>query len=490
MSEKTKPEELFLERYNLSTSALERILGNLLLGRSIDYADLYFERTVTEKLLLNKGIIQEIGRNISQGVGVRALAGEKTGYAYSDEITVKQLEGAASSAKYIAEKTAGGIAKVSVPQRIYPSHDLYSLVIPPTSVSVEERTRLLSSIEEICRAYDSRIQQVSAALYIQEKNVLIVSRDGWMVGDSRPLISLWIECVALEGYKRGIGSSGGGGRKEYGVLLEGEWYKELAREAARRAILSLSAEDAPAGNMVVVLGPGWPGILLHEAIGHGLEGDFNRKKLSAFTEKLGRRVAADICTVVDDGTIPGRRGSLNMDDEGTPTRRNVLIDRGILVSYMQDRLNAKLMGTNPTGNGRRESYKFPPMPRMTNTFMLAGDVTPEDIIRSVKYGLYAVDFGGGQVDITNGKFVFSATEAYLIEDGRITKPVKGATLIGDGPTVLTKVSMVGNNLQLDAGMGTCGKDGQLVPVGVGIPTIKVDEMTVGGTQPIQGGIAQ
>jgi TldD protein len=321
-----------------------------------------------------------------------------------------------------------------------------------------------------------------ASLASEYKIVLVATSAGAVIGDIQPLSRLNITCIAQEGDNRQIGVCGGGGRADFEFFFEEGRFQRYAQEAARLAILNLHAADAPAGTMDVVLGPGWPGVLLHEAIGHGLEGDFNRKKTSAFTDRIGERVASELCTIVDDGTIPWRRGSLNIDDEGTPTGRTVLIERGILLGYMQDRLNARLMGMKPTGNGRRESYAYQPMPRMTNTFMLAGDSTPDEIIRSVKRGLYAVTFGGGQVDITSGKFVFSASEAYLIEDGKLTRPVKGATLIGHGPEILTRVTMVGNDLKLDEGIGTCGKDGQLVPVGVGLPTIKVEGLTVGGTQ--------
>jgi TldD protein len=353
-------------------------------------------------------------------------------------------------------------------------------------VPIQAKIELLGEIDRVARAYDPRITKVMASVVSENRLILVATSEGWIVGDARPLCRLQVTCIA-EDMRAGVpnrqmGTFGGGARSEYGVLLDGERYARFAREAARQAIVNLEADEAPAGTMDVVLGPGWPGILLHEAVGHGLEGDFNRKGTSAFSGRLGERVASDLCTVVDDGTIPGRRGSLNVDDEGTPTQRNVLIESGVLRGYLQDRLNARLMGMAPTGNGRRESYAHHPMPRMTNTFMLAGPHAPEEILRSVRRGLYAVSFGGGQVDITNGKFVFSASEAYLIEDGKPTRPVKGATLIGNGPDVLTRVAMVGNDLALDEGIGTCGKDGQSVPVGVGLPTILVKRLTIGGTR--------
>ncbi|MDP3956827.1 MAG: metalloprotease TldD, partial [bacterium] len=441
----------------------------------------YFDYSTAQFLQFEKGKVKGASSKVSQGAGVRANAGEKTGYAFSDEISMKQLETAAASARYIAgHKTPEGIVHIGGLQPL--THNLYPVQKNAMEVPLGVKAELLQKINEICRGYDARIEEVMASIVVEDKKVLIVSREGWMKGDSRPLVRLNVTCVAKDGMRREVGIFGGGGRFEYNKFLEDSFYEHIAREAARIAILNLSAKDAPAGLMPVVLGNGWPGILLHEAVGHGLEGDFNRKKTSAFSGRMGTLVASPLCTVVDDGTMFGRRGSLNIDDEGTPTKRNVLIKDGVLLGYMQDLQNAKLMGAEPTGNGRRESYAHAPMPRMTNTFMLAGDSLPEDIIRSVKRGLYAKNFGGGQVDITNGKFVFSTTEAYMIENGEVTYPVKGATLIGDGPTALMKVSMVGNDLELDNGVGTCGKNGQSVPVGVGIPTLKVDEMTVGGTK--------
>jgi len=475
-----KPERFFLEKFGLTERHLERGLGAAL-GRQIDDADLYFEYRTSESMLLEEGIIKQATKNINQGVGVRALAHEKTGYAFSDEISVENLELAGSRAKGIAERAGTG---TSPPVKVggTPPHDLYPVRLQPVEIPLEKKIDLLQRIDAIARKADPRIVQVMASFACESKIVMIATSAGVMVGDIQPLSRLNITCIAQEGENRQVGSWGGGGRADFEFFLEGGRFELYAKEAARLAIMNLSAADAPAGTMDVVLGPGWPGILLHEAIGHGLEGDFNRKKTSAFSDRIGQQVGSPLVTVVDDGTIPGRRGSLNIDDEGTPTGRTVLIERGILRGYLQDRLNARLMGMEPTGNGRRESYAYQPLPRMTNTFMLSGDSTPEEIIRSVKHGLYAVTFGGGQVDITSGKFVFSASEAYMIEDGKVTKPVRGATLIGHGPDVLTRVTMVGNDLKLDEGVGTCGKDGQSVPVGVGLPTIKIEGLTVGGTQ--------
>lgn len=478
------PEKFFLERFGLTGRTLERTLGAVL-GRRIDYADLYFEYRVNEEIGLEEGIVKQAAKSISQGVGVRATAEEKTGFAYSDEITVSALRRAAERARYIAAD-AGESGRVAVTDTRRASRTLYAVGTPPTDVPIRAKVDLLGEIDRIARAYDPRIAKVMASVASENRLILVATSDGWVVGDARPLCRVQVTCVAEDNRRgtpnRQMGTFGGGARSEYTFFLEGERYARFAREAARQAIVNLEAGEAPAGTMDVVLGPGWPGILLHEAVGHGLEGDFNRKGTSAFSGRLGERVASSLCTVVDDGTIPGRRGSLNVDDEGTPTQRNVLIENGILKSYLQDRLNARLMGMAPTGNGRRESYAHHPMPRMTNTFMLAGPHDPEEILRSVRRGLYAVSFGGGQVDITNGKFVFSASEAYLIENGKPTRPVKGATLIGNGPDVLMRVSMVGTDLALDEGIGTCGKDGQSVPVGVGLPTILVNSLTVGGTK--------
>ena len=475
---RTSPERFFSDRFNVTPALMERLLGGSLAGR-VDDADIYLEYRVNEELVLEENVVKKASRHVSQGAGVRAQAEARTGYAHTDEISLDNLEEAARQARAIADKasTSGVLA---VPGRR--AHDLYTLAEPPIVTALERKLELLRRIDTAARAADPRIKQVIASVGSEEVVMLIATASGWTIGDVRPLTRLNVTVIAEENGKREIGSWGGGGRVPFDYYLDAERWKRFADEATRQAILTLGAREAPAGAMTVVLGPGWPGILLHEAIGHGLEGDFNRKGVSAFAGRLGQKVASELVTVVDDGTIPNRRGSLNVDDEGTPTGRTVLIENGVLTGYMQDRLNARLMKMTPTGNGRRESYAHPPMPRMTNTFMLAGKDDPEEIIRSVSNGLYAVTFGGGQVDITSGKFVFSANEAYLIENGRVTAPVKGATLIGNGPDALTRVSRVGHDLALDEGVGTCGKDGQSVPVGVGLPTIRIDGMTVGGTQ--------
>jgi len=436
---------------------------------------------VSESVSMEEGIVKRAVKSVSQGVGVRATAGEKTGFAYSDELTSRDLEIAADTARYIANSPHGN-HPLPVTHRAAKARDLYPVKTEELDVATSERVELLNLIDAEARRYDPRIKNVMASFTTEHKRIIVATTDGLMVNDIQPLSRLNVTCIAEDGGNRQVGTFGGGGRIGFSFYREQDRYRRYAQEAARQAILNLSATDAPAGVMPVVLAGGWPGILLHEAIGHGLEADFNRKKTSAFSNLIGKRVASDVCTIVDDGTLPFRRGSLNMDDEGTPTSRTVLIERGILRGYITDRLNATLMGIPLTGNGRRENFQSIPLPRMTNTFMLAGESDPDDILRTVKKGLYAVSFGGGQVDITNGKFVFSASEAYLIEDGKLTRPVKGATLIGNGPEILTRVSMVGHDLKLDEGIGTCGKDGQSVPVGVGMPTIKIDEITVGGTQ--------
>jgi TldD protein len=472
------PERFFADRFHVTPCQLERLLGSALRGR-VDDADIYLEYRVNEEFVLEEGVVKKAARHVSQGAGVRAQAGLRTGYAHTDDLALPNLEEAARQARAIAT-AAGASAVVAVPHRR--PHDLYALDESPVAADLGRKLELLRRVDEAARAADPRVKQVMAALSAEEVVVLIMTAAGWSVGDIRPLTRLTVTVIAEAAGRREVGSQGGGGRVEFAWFLDGERWRRYATEAARQAVLKLGAVEAPAGTMTVVLGPGWPGILLHEAVGHGLEGDFNRKGVSAFAGRLGQRVAAELVTVVDDGALPNRRGSLNVDDEGTPTGRTVLIERGVLRGYLQDKLNARLMGMAPTGNGRRESYAYPPMPRMTNTFMLAGDEAPEDIVRSVARGLYAVAFGGGQVDITSGKFVFSASEAYLIEDGRVTAPVKGATLIGNGPDALTRVTRVGHDLALDEGIGTCGKDGQSVPVGVGLPTVRIDGLTVGGTQ--------
>jgi TldD protein len=479
-NELVAPDKFFLNRFGMNHGALERILGSAL-ERKADYADLYFEYKSSEGLALEESMVNHTSKSVSHGVGVRVCAEDRTGYAYSDEVTIDRMRLAAEAARAIADQRGTAPAAVQVGAPV-PRHALYDLPSTPLDVPVQDRARLLSEIDSLVRASDPRVKNVMASFACEQKIVMIVRSDGQVAADVQPLCRLNVTVIAEDGKGRQVGSYGGGGRVEWSYFIENDRWREYALEAARQAIVNLDAIDAPAGETVVVLGPGWPGILLHEAIGHGLEGDFNRKKTSAFADRIGQKVASELCTVIDDGTIANRRGSLNVDDEGTPTSRTVLIEKGILRGYLQDRMNARLMKMEPTGNGRRESFAHSPMPRMTNTFMLNGESTPEDIIKSVKKGLYAVNFGGGQVDITNGKFVFSASEAYLIEDGQVTRPVKGATLIGNGPDVLTRVSMVGNDLALDAGVGTCGKDGQSVPVGVGLPTIRIDGITVGGTR--------
>jgi TldD protein len=480
MGQEIVPAETFFDRnFGINTGELEKILATAL-GKKADYADLYFEYRKNEGISLEEGLVKNGSQSTANGVGVRVLAETKTGYAYTDDITIENLELAARTAQYIAQNRESQLP-IRVGQQKGQAHDLYPIKTFVTDVPLDKKVSLLYDIDKFARGLDPRVKNVFASIASEHKVILVASSQGIVIGDIQPLTRLNVTCIAEEEGNRQIGSFGGGGRVEFGFFVDSQNHQRYAREAVRQAVLNLSAQDAPAGTMDVVLGPGWPGILLHEAIGHGLEGDFNRKKTSAFTDRIGEKVGSELCTVIDDGTIPSRRGSINVDDEGTPTHRTVLIEKGVLKGYLQDRLNASLMHMPVTGNGRRESYAHIPMPRMTNTFMLAGETEPEDIIRSVKKGLYAVSFGGGQVDITSGKFVFSASEAYLIEDGKVTTPVKGATLIGNGPDVLTRVSMVGSDLKLDEGIGTCGKDGQSVPVGVGLPTIKIDGLTVGGT---------
>ena len=431
-----------------------------------------------ESWVLEDGILKEGSHNIERGAGIRVVSGEKTGFAYSDEIQLPMLVEAAGTARAIVRSAQDGRVQIrGVPVK----RQLYQPLDPVASLEDREKVDLLRQVDAEARRQDPRVQQVIVSLVAAHDVVLIAASDGTLSGDVRPLVRMSVSVIAEQGGRREQGSSGGGARESLHYFRAGERALGYAREAARQALVNLESVDAPAGSMTVVLGPGWPGVLLHEAIGHGLEGDFNRKGTSAFAGRMGERVAAPGCTVVDDGTLAGRRGSLNIDDEGVPSQNTVLIEDGVLKGYMQDRLNARLMGVASTGNGRRESYAHLPMPRMTNTYMLPGTLDPQEIIRSVERGLYAVNFGGGQVDITSGKFVFSASEAYLIEKGRVTRPVKGATLIGNGPDVLTRVSMVGNDLQLDTGIGTCGKEGQSVPVGVGQPTLRVEQVTVGGT---------
>jgi len=456
---------------------LNRALGSINL-RDVDAADLYFQISRHESWTVEDGILKDACFSLDQGVGVRVVSGEKTGFAYSDELMLPALEQAARAARAISRQGQSRAVKVTPGSQ---SHNLYPAIDPIVSISDEQKKALVSEIDRETRKLDQRIEQVIVSLSSSQDLILIASTDGTLAADIRPLVRLNISVIIEDNGRREQGYAGGGARADLNYFLNNDLAMDLAREAVRQAVVLLDAVPAPAGAMPVVLGNGWPGILLHEAVGHGLEGDFNRKGTSAFTGRVGQRVASPVCTIVDDGTLQNRRGSLAVDDEGTPGQYNVLIEEGILKGYMQDKLNARLMGVAPTGNGRRESFAHIPMPRMTNTYMLAGPHDPQEIIESVDKGLYAPGFGGGQVDITSGKFVFSASEAYLIEKGKVTTPVKGAMLIGDGPEVLSRISMVGNDLELDRGVGTCGKDGQSVPVGVGQPTLRIDELTVGGT---------
>ncbi|HEY9447980.1 MAG TPA: metalloprotease TldD [Burkholderiales bacterium] len=469
-------QDILLAPHALDHQQLQAVFGEILTHR-VDYADLYFQYSRNESWSLEEGIVKSGSFNIDQGVGVRAVSGEKTAFAYSDDITFDALQAAAHATRAIARQGQSGATQVA---RINGGRSLYAPQDPLGSLQDADKVALLERLERHARALDARVTQVMAYLAGEYEVVLVTRSDGVQAADVRPLVRVSVQVIVEHEGRREQGSYGGGGRFDYAYFTD-EILREYARRAVDQALINLDARPAPAGTMTVVLGPGWPGVLLHEAVGHGLEGDFNRKGTSAFSGRIGERVAAPGVTVVDDGTIASRRGSLNIDDEGNPTQRNVLIEDGVLKGYLQDSLNARLMGVVPTGNGRRESYAHIPMPRMTNTFMLNGDRDPQEIIASVKNGLYAVNFGGGQVDITSGKFVFSASEAYMIENGKLTHPVKGATLIGNGPDVLTRVSMIGNDMALDSGVGTCGKEGQSVPVGVGQPTLKIEGLTVGGT---------
>jgi TldD protein len=467
-----------LDPAGLTENQLHKVLYQLA-GPQIDYADLYFQSTCSESWVLEDSIIKSGSFDIDRGVGVRAISGEKTGFAYADDIVLPALMQAVQAARSISKQ--GGEQAVKAWHQL-PGHKLYQPVDPIHSLTENDKVSLLQRIDAYIRQKDNRVIQVTVSLAGEYETILVMANDGHMAADVRPLVRFNISLIVEQNGRRESGYAGGGGRFNYQAFLQANLAFEYADEALRQALVNLEAVDAPAGAMPVVLGPGWPGVLLHEAVGHGLEGDFNRKGISAYSGRMGEKVASPLCTIVDNGVLPDRRGSLNIDDEGTPTQNNVLIENGVLKNYMLDKHNARLMGAKSSGNGRRESYAHLPIPRMTNTYMLAGKSDPKDIIASVKKGLYAVNFGGGQVDITSGKFVFSASEAYLIENGKIGAPVKGATLIGNGPDVLTKVSMVGNDLKLDAGVGVCGKDGQSVPVGVGQPTLRVDELTVGGTR--------
>jgi len=471
-------DSFFGQKFGITEHDLQSYLDEALSAGG-DYADVYFEYLATSSLSIDESIVKSAVQGVSLGVGVRVIAGERTGYAYSDDLSPEKIRRAARVAACIANGPAK-IDKTGFEEAN--KRDLYPILQAPNETSLTERVELVKRADRAARAYDSRIFQVQASYADSLRHVLVANSDGILSFDRQPMARLNVGVLARQGSgspQRGY--AGGGGRVALDFFQNEKSPEHFAREAARQAIVQLDAVPAPAGEMTVVLGPGWPGILLHEAVGHGLEADFNRKKVSAFSDRIGQQVASPLCTVIDDGTIRNRRGSLNVDDEGAPTQQNVLIEKGVLRGYLFDKLSSRLLGSATTGNGRRENYQCIPMPRMTNTFMLAGDSDPADIVRSTPRGLYCANFGGGQVDITSGNFVFSASESYLIENGRITRPVRGATLIGNGPEALKYVSMVGSDLKLDEGMGICGKEGQSVPVGVGIPTIKVDRMTVGGT---------
>lgn len=469
-----------LEPAGLARTDLGKLFSKLM-GPAVDYADIYFQYSRQESWSLEEGKVKTGSHSIEQGVGIRAVAGEKTGFAYSDEFQFPALSQAANAARAITDQGGNKAVGLNLRSSDEPLPRLYEAVDPLLTIADKDKVDLLERVEREARRQDPRVAEVMTSLAAVQDTVLVARHDGKLVADVRPLVRLSVSVIVTQGDRREQGSSGGGGR--YGLeYFSEDLINSYAHEAVRQALVNLEAEDAPAGSTTVVLGPGWPGVLLHEAIGHGLEGDFNRKGTSAFSGRIGEKVATEQCTVVDNGTLPNRRGSLSVDDEGTQTQQTILIENGILRGYMQDTHNARLMGVQPTGNGRRESFAHLPMPRMTNTYMLSGNYDPREIIKSVDKGIYAVNFSGGQVDITSGKFVFSASEAYLIENGKVTKPVRGAMLIGNGPDVLTRVSMVGNDMQLDTGVGTCGKEGQLVPVGVGQPTMRIDGLTVGGVQ--------
>ncbi|RZJ25274.1 MAG: metalloprotease TldD [Haliea sp.] len=471
-------QQLLLAPFGLDESHLSRALAEIT-AHKVDDADLYFQYTRSEGWSLEEGIVKTGSFSIDQGVGVRAVSGEKTAFAYSDDISEASLLDAAHTVRSISAAARSGRAKVAT-KKIASSRSLYNGVDPITTMDSAAKVALLGKVEKLARARDPRVAQVMAGLASEYDVVMVARADGTLAADVRPLVRLSVTVIAEQNGRREMGSAGGGGRFGLDYFSDAQ-IETYVNEAVKAALTNLESRPAPAGEMTVVLGPGWPGILLHEAIGHGLEGDFNRKGSSAFAGRIGKRVAAKGVTVLDDGTIADRRGSLNVDDEGHASQRNVLIEDGILRGYIQDSLNARLMGVKPTGNGRRESYAHIPMPRMTNTYMLGGDKQPDEIVASIKKGLYATNFGGGQVDITSGKFVFSASEAFWVENGKIQYPVKGATIVGNGPDALTRVTMIGNDMKLDSGVGTCGKEGQSVPVGVGQPTLRIDGLTVGGT---------
>jgi TldD protein len=472
--------------FGLTARQLDRVLFTAVKGGQEQgaFCDVYLQAGTEQGLVWDQGTLKTTSLKVVRGAGVRVVIGDKTGYSYTDHVNFTNLRKAAVIARAIADHSGGAeLQRHAVEgQGNRPANDLYAIAQSPVDIALGEKIAMLRSIDAEARAVDPRIQNVTVDLAVEDYLIIIANSLGHVVLDSRPLIRVMVRCLAVDGKRRETGSSGGGGRAEFSFLTAGERWRKHARIAAQQAVTLLSAEPAPAGEMTVVLAPGWPGVLIHEAVGHGLEGDFNRKGTSAFSKLVGERVASPLCTIIDEGDLPGRRGSLNVDDEGTPTQRTVLIENGVLKGYMQDRMNATLMGKELTGNGRRESYQYAPIPRMTNTYLAGGQSTPEEIIASVKYGLYAETFGGGQVDIVSGNFTFSASGAYLIEDGKITRPVKGATLIGNGPKALHRVSMVGNDVALDQGIGVCGKAGQGVPVGVGMPTVRIDGVTVGGTR--------
>ena len=470
-------QDLILSDSDIDISDLEATLASMMVN-TIDYAEVYLQSVRSEAWGLEDGIVKDGSFAVDAGMGLRALSGEKTGFAYVEGMARDGLKTAAKAARSIAKQGAAGRSPLG---QFAAARQLYPPVNPISMLDEMAKVHLLQRIDQVARQTDPRVKEVTVRVSANHDVMLVMASDGTAAADVRPLVRLDVSVIVESNGRRERGNAGGGGRRGLDELAAGAWADDLAKEAVRMALVNLCAVAAPAGPMQVVLGSGWPGVLLHEAVGHGLEGDFNRKGSSTFANRVGEKVASTLCTVVDDGTLDGRRGSLSVDDEGTATQHTVLIDQGVLVGYMQDKLNARLMNTAPTGNGRRQSYAHMPMPRMTNTFMQPGEHNAQEIISSVKNGVYAVNFGGGSVDITSGRFVFSATEAYLIEDGKVTAPIRGATLIGNGPEVMNKISMVGNDLQLDTGVGVCGKDGQSVPVGVGQPTLKVDEIVVGGT---------
>ena len=476
-NQKLDKQRFFFEHYGLTEHDLERYLSAALSAGG-DYADLYFEYLSSTSLMVDESMVKSASQGISAGCGVRVVSGERTGYAYTDDLSAERILHAARTAALIAsapaKATVAGFQKAA-------ARSLYPVTLPSVDAEISAKVELVMRADKAARAYDPRIQEVRASYADELRNILVVGSDGTFAEDSQPLARMNVSCIAKTEGNSARGTSGGGGRVALDFFFGEKTPEFFAKESARQAILQLDAREAPAGEMEVVLGPGWPGVLLHEAVGHGLEADFNRKKTSAFAGLVGKRVASEKCTVVDNGTMPWRRGSLNVDDEGEPTQETVLIENGILKGYLSDKLSSRLMGIADTGNGRRESYEHIPMPRMTNTYMLAGDRHPGEIIASVKNGIFAASFGGGQVDITSGKYVFNVTEAYRIEDGKLRQPLKGAMLIGNGPTDLNRISMIGNDLELDPGIGTCGKNGQGVPVGVGQPTLRMDRITVGGT---------